>query len=217
MELRDPREAHISSDFLKPFNASDHETALYELWEKSGYFNPDNLPGNRAEMFSIIMPPPNANGSLHAATFNKKLSGVFGVFLFGQKLRADGFHQEEAGTDTWRFVQSSRSALWKTPGLLEGYGLKSYPSLDNFSGAVFAQVDWEIFKGFRILPGLRLNYDKKSVDYQNQAIADLKKADTLIISTPIWNFGIPAVLKAWFDQIIAKDQTVNIKSKYVFE
>jgi valyl-tRNA synthetase len=66
MELRDPREAHISSDFLKPFNASDHETALYELWEKSGYFNPDNLPGNRTEMFSIIMPPPNANGSLHA-------------------------------------------------------------------------------------------------------------------------------------------------------
>ena len=59
--------------------------------------------------------------------------------------------------------------------------------------------------------------DKKSVDYQNQAIADLKKADTLIISTPRWNFGVPAVLKAWFDQIIAKDQTVNIKSKYVFE
>ncbi len=59
--------------------------------------------------------------------------------------------------------------------------------------------------------------DKIAVEYQEGAISDLKKADTLIISTPIWNFGVPAILKAWFDQIIAKDQTVNIKSKYVFE
>ena len=118
----------------------------------------------------------------YAATFNKKISGVFGMFLFGQKLRADGFHQEEAGTDTWRFVQSSRSALWKTPGLLEGYGLKSYPSLDNFSGALFAQVDWEVFKGFRILPGLRLNYDKKSVDFRREVYGGLETTNTALLA-----------------------------------
>lgn len=39
---------------------------MYKLWEHSGYFNPDNLPGDRRETFSIVMPPPNANGSLHA-------------------------------------------------------------------------------------------------------------------------------------------------------
>ncbi len=53
-------------DFLKPYNAAEHEGELYQMWEKSGYFNPDNLPGERKEPFSIIMPPPNANGSLHA-------------------------------------------------------------------------------------------------------------------------------------------------------
>ncbi len=57
--------------FLKPYNPAEHESALYERWEKSGYFNPDNLPplpdgSPRSEPFSIIMPPPNANGSLHA-------------------------------------------------------------------------------------------------------------------------------------------------------
>lgn len=52
--------------FLKPYEPKDHEKAIYELWEKSGYFNPDNLPGERSEAFSIVMPPPNANGSLHA-------------------------------------------------------------------------------------------------------------------------------------------------------
>lgn len=52
--------------FLKPYNPNDTEDAIYTLWEKSGYFNPDNLPGERTETFTIVMPPPNANGSLHA-------------------------------------------------------------------------------------------------------------------------------------------------------
>ena len=46
----------------------EHSTAeekIYERWERSGYFNPDNLPGTRKELFTIIMPPPNANGALH--------------------------------------------------------------------------------------------------------------------------------------------------------
>jgi valyl-tRNA synthetase len=42
------------------------EDKIYALWEKSGFFNPDKLPGKRKESFTIIMPPTNANGSLHA-------------------------------------------------------------------------------------------------------------------------------------------------------
>ncbi len=53
-------------EFLKPYNPAESESSIYDLWEKSGYFNPDNLPGERSEPFTIIMPPPNANGSLHA-------------------------------------------------------------------------------------------------------------------------------------------------------
>jgi len=41
------------------------EEEIYSLWEKSGFFNPDKLPGNRKKPFTIIMPPPNANGPLH--------------------------------------------------------------------------------------------------------------------------------------------------------
>ncbi|MES2967064.1 MAG: valine--tRNA ligase [Patescibacteria group bacterium] len=52
--------------FLKPYNPIEHEASIYKMWEESGYFNPDNLPGERTEPFSIVMPPPNANGSLHA-------------------------------------------------------------------------------------------------------------------------------------------------------
>lgn len=52
--------------FRKPYEHSEHEKDIYALWESSGLFNPDNLPGLRTESFSIVMPPPNANGSLHA-------------------------------------------------------------------------------------------------------------------------------------------------------
>jgi valyl-tRNA synthetase len=56
----------VPEKLTKPFNASEVESALYQRWEESGYFNPDNLPGERKEAYTIIMPPPNANGSLHA-------------------------------------------------------------------------------------------------------------------------------------------------------
>lgn len=61
----------IPEVFLTPYDPNTHEKAIYELWEKSGFFNPDNLPPHqdgapRTEPFSIVMPPPNANGSLHA-------------------------------------------------------------------------------------------------------------------------------------------------------
>ncbi len=43
------------------------EDRIYKIWEKSGYFNPDNLPNKkgRKKSYSIMMPPPNATGILH--------------------------------------------------------------------------------------------------------------------------------------------------------
>ncbi len=60
----------MNDKFLKPYNAAETEGRIYKLWEESGFFNPDNLPpsslGLRASGFTIIMPPANANGNLHA-------------------------------------------------------------------------------------------------------------------------------------------------------
>ena len=50
----------------KPYDPTQTEDRIYKLWEDSGFFNPDNLPGERNDKFTIIMPPTNANGSLHA-------------------------------------------------------------------------------------------------------------------------------------------------------
>ncbi len=64
--MSDTQQSNIPEVFLKPYNPADHEKGIYKMWEDSGFFNPDNLPGERSEPFTIIMPPPNANGSLHA-------------------------------------------------------------------------------------------------------------------------------------------------------
>ncbi len=56
----------MPADFSKPYDAKAVEKELYERWEASGYFNPEHLPGERQEPFTIMMPPPNATGILHA-------------------------------------------------------------------------------------------------------------------------------------------------------
>ncbi|PIS41730.1 MAG: valine--tRNA ligase [Candidatus Kerfeldbacteria bacterium CG08_land_8_20_14_0_20_42_7] len=49
----------------KAYNPSLVEKEVYERWEKSGYFNPDKLPGKRTRPFVVSMPPPNVTGELH--------------------------------------------------------------------------------------------------------------------------------------------------------
>lgn len=117
-----------------------------------------------------------------AGTFTSKLSGVFGLFAFGQTLNPDGAHTEESGRDQWRFSQNSTSELWQTPGLLDGYGIKSYPKLKTFSGAVFGQVDWSITDKISVLPGLRFNYDDKEVNFRRVTYGGLQTEDPALIA-----------------------------------
>ena len=36
----------------------------------------------------------------------------------------------------------------------------------------------------------------------NQLISELKAADVIVIGAPMYNFGIPSTLKAWFDYVL---------------
>ena len=64
-------------EFPSRYDFKESEDRICALWEKSGFFNPDNLPevgscklkvesyDAKTKSFCIIMPPPNANGALH--------------------------------------------------------------------------------------------------------------------------------------------------------
>jgi valyl-tRNA synthetase len=47
---------------IKRFVPSEHESKLYHFWESGGYLKPEN----NNKPYTILMPPPNANASLHA-------------------------------------------------------------------------------------------------------------------------------------------------------
>lgn len=47
----------------KVFKPEEFELEIYKKWEESGYFSPS--AESKGQPFCVIMPPPNANGSLH--------------------------------------------------------------------------------------------------------------------------------------------------------
>ncbi|TMI65949.1 MAG: TonB-dependent receptor [Bacteroidetes bacterium] len=110
----------------------------------------------------------------YAGEISSHLSGVVGLFYIDQEVKING--TEESGSAQWRFSQSSVSNLWQTPGLFEGYGIYTKASINSTSAAAFANVDWEIAKGFHVLPGIRFNYDKKDVVYDRVAAGGLDTA-----------------------------------------
>jgi iron complex outermembrane receptor protein len=112
----------------------------------------------------------------YAGEFSSRLSGVAGLYIIDQEVQSDPVTIEEAGTATWRFQQSTTSQLWKTPGLFEGFGIKTKQSIKSLSAAAFVNMDWEIVKGLHVLPGIRFNYDKKDVVYDRKTYGGLDTA-----------------------------------------
>jgi iron complex outermembrane receptor protein len=118
----------------------------------------------------------------YAGDLSPRLSGVIGIFAISQDLKTDPVHIEESGAAQWRFSQNSTSELWETPGLLDGYGIKTKSRLKSFGGAVFGQVDWSITDKLHVLPGIRYNYDQKEVDYDRKTYGGLQTDDPQLIA-----------------------------------
>lgn len=121
----------------KAYDSNTAESPIYKMWLDSGYFNPDNLPGERKEPYTIIMPPPNANAPMHVghALFvtiediliryqrmqGKKTlwqpgtdhAGFETQVVFEKKLEKEGrsrfkMEREEFYKEVWDFVQSNK-------------------------------------------------------------------------------------------------------------
>lgn len=118
----------------------------------------------------------------YAGDFSEKLSGVFGVYAISQDLKSNPFHIEESGAAQWRFSQSTTSSAWATPGLFEGYGIRTQSQLKTFSGAAFGQLDFKITPRLHILPGIRFNYDEKKVDFDRKTYGGLVTNDPQLIA-----------------------------------
>ena len=50
---------------------------------------------------------------------------------------------------------------------------------------------------------------KSALKVSNEIIAEVQAADHILITTPMYNFQVPAVLKAWIDHLVRVGVTVN--------
>ncbi|MES2630322.1 MAG: TonB-dependent receptor [Bacteroidota bacterium] len=141
----------------------------------------------------------------YSGDFTSRLSGTVGLFAIGQELKSDPYHTEESGNAQWRFSQSSTSALWATPGLFEGYGIRTTSQLNSQSAAAFGQLDYNPFDKFHVLAGIRYNYDAKQVDYNRVAYGGLQTTNPALI----------ALKKQVYSDQAFKEKTSNNNVSYV--
>src|SRR3989338_4801219 len=55
----------FATDIPKTYTPRDAEDRIYSAWLNSGFFAPENLPGERKEKFVTCIAPPNITGELH--------------------------------------------------------------------------------------------------------------------------------------------------------
>ena len=71
----------------------------------------------------------------------------------------------------------------------------------------------ERFQAFLSKPGARTVEQQSVVRYSDGLIGELKRADTIVIGLPLYNFGVPSMLKAYFDHVARAGETFRYTEK----
>src|SRR5713101_8012335 len=69
------------------------------------------------------------------------------------------------------------------------------------------------FGAFLAKPEERTPEQQTVVDYSDTLIDELKRADVIVIGLPMYNFGVPSALKAYFDHVARGGQTFRYTEK----
>ena len=78
------------------------------------------------------------------------------------------------------------------------------------SNLTFVDLEW--IAGAFSAPDQHTESHKKALALSDTLIAELLASDEVVIGTPMYNFNVPAVLKAWIDHIVRVGKTFNISA-----
>jgi FMN-dependent NADH-azoreductase len=79
--------------------------------------------------------------------------------------------------------------------------------LRDLAGDTVPHLSAERFAAFLSKPQERSAAQSDVVAYSDALIAELKRADIIVLGLPMYNFGVPSQLKAYFDHIARAGET----------
>jgi FMN-dependent NADH-azoreductase len=56
-------------------------------------------------------------------------------------------------------------------------------------------------------PGQRTESQRQALATSDELVTEVQRADVVVIATPVYNFGVPASLKAWVDMVARAGET----------
>ncbi|HVT75195.1 MAG TPA: class I tRNA ligase family protein, partial [Candidatus Paceibacterota bacterium] len=144
----------IPAKFLKPYNPSGTEDAIYKGWTDSGYFNPDKLPARHTTPFSIVLPPPNVTGTLHIGHAEmlviqdilvryKRMRGFKALWIPGTDHAAIAT-QSKVETEIYKKEGKRRQDIGREELLrrVNQFAQESHDTITNQIRKMGASVDW---------------------------------------------------------------------------
>jgi FMN-dependent NADH-azoreductase len=55
--------------------------------------------------------------------------------------------------------------------------------------------------------------DEMAINYASKQAESFNEADVLVLTMPMWNFTVPAIMKAWMDQVLCPGLTFSISKE----
>ncbi|MDO8336577.1 MAG: valine--tRNA ligase [Candidatus Saccharibacteria bacterium] len=200
----------------KTYEPNQYETNIYALWEASGAFEPTGV----GDPYSIVMPPPNANGDLHTGhglTVSLqdiliryyRMKGFDTIYLPGadhagfetwvvyeKELTKQGknrfdFSREELYKQVWDFVKKKRGTMD-----LQLRALGASASWQNLTFTLDEKVVKTVYSTFKKLWDEGLIYrGERIVNYSTAyqtSYADIE-VDHRNVKGTLWNIAYPII------------------------
>jgi valyl-tRNA synthetase len=169
----------MTKNLPKTFDFTKVKDKIYRLWEKSGYFNPDNLK-NSKKPFTIIMPPPNANDPLHIG---------HAVFVTLEDLMTR-YHRMKGEKALW--LPGTDHAGFETQVVFEKKLAQEGKSRFSFTREEFYQLVWDYTQKNRKIVKQQLKQLGASCDWSREKFTLDKKIVKIVYETfeSLWKDGL---------------------------
>ena len=180
----------IPMALAKAYTPGDYESTIYKLWETSGAFK----PSGKGEPYSIVMPPPNANGNLH--TGHALMANLEDILVRYYRMQGrDTLYlpgADHAGFETWVVYERELQKQGKS-------------RTDYNRTELYAQV-WDFVARQRGTMEKQLRALGASADWSNLTFT----LDEKVVNTVYGTFK-----KLWDEELIYRgERIVNYSTKY---